>query len=110
MVAQQVNDVALRLIAEINTLCKELEHVLLEDSNGDSFPRKGDDHSDLTGYSVKLTTGTPLSRTKGKAGIITRRRGTKYWWITLEDDGREVYRSGSTLMLVAPPDTMAEDD
>lgn len=90
---------ALRLLSEVHNLCKEIERLLLNPPR-DQFPRMGDDNEDLLNYKVELTTGRASMR--GLTGKVVDRRGSKYWWVRL-DNGSKVYRKAHTLVLLSGP-------
>ena len=74
------------IISQIRNLCAELEEILLDDIGNDP-------DGSLEGCRVQVINGV----NKGLIGRVTERRGTHFWNICLEDDGRMIYKTQQNL-------------
>ena len=73
------------IVRQIRNLCAELEEIILADDSVD----RDELHTSLAGSRVKILKGV----NRGLVGQVVDRRGTHFWNIRLEEDGRMIYKA-----------------
>ena len=92
------------ILTEINSLCQELDGLLLEPTSVGPLPvataiaswtRWSGTRDSLIGCRVQVTKG----KYNGLCGRVTRPRGDLYYYLVL-DDGREVFKQPGNLTIL----------
>ena len=97
-ISQREHDRMHEIVNQMQVLVDEFRSLL--QINEDNNPLDEDDNNvveDWIGQRVRIVRG----RHEGQVGVITRRRGSLFWWIRLED-GREIYKMPANFRMLAP--------